>query len=36
MAGGPGTRTDGDSALLRPKENALPAALNESELDPET
>ena len=31
--GGPGTGTDGDPALLRPKENALPAALKESGFD---
>ena len=32
--GGPATRTDGGSVLLRPKENALPAALKDREFDP--
>ena len=32
--GGPATRTDADSVLLRPKENALPAALKDREFDP--
>lgn len=30
---GPDTGSDRDSALLRPKENALPAALKESGFD---